>query len=208
MKRTQTKGNNEQDQEIEIPIDNLSGVFSLLEGKMEQRKIYLFEDICPESVVNVISQIHFLEEKDPNEDIELYINSDGGFVLDGLALIDVMNSCSCDIKVFVIGRAASAACLIASNGTEGKRYMGKNSECMYHQSYSDLPDVKLTDIEYWKKEISRIQDKCNRIFSKNTKQSIETIGEMFFSGGKDRWMTASEAKKFGIVDKIMKTKNR
>ena len=184
-----------------------SDIYEMLEGKIDQRKIYLFTDIDPTSMQSVISHIHFMEEKDSKSDIDLYINSDGGYVLDSLALIDVMDASPCDIRTIVVGRAASAACLIASNGTRGKRFAGKNSEFMYHQSMGDLEDVRLSDMKYWTNEMKRIEEKCNKIFQKNTEQDINVIREMFLSDPMDKWMNSKGSKDFGIIDHIITKTN-
>jgi len=191
--------------EVEItPMD----LMEMIGSKIDQRRIYLFGPVDTESILSVIESIHFLEQKDKNQDIELYINSDGGYVDDCFALIDVMDVSPCDIKVVVLGRAASAACLIASNGTQGKRYSGRNAEFMYHESTGDLPPVRPSEMKYWKEEMTRIENKCNRIFSRNTGQSLKIINDMFSNRHLDRWMIPLEAKKFGIIDKILPVKKR
>jgi ATP-dependent Clp protease protease subunit len=182
---------------------------SLIEylDRIESRKIYLWGDVCKENILNVIFQIHMLEAKG-DEDIELIINSDGGYVVDCFALIDVMDSSSCDFKVTVLGMAASAACLIASNGTPGKRYAGKNAEFMFHEVMATGQQIRSSDLQYIKEETDRPQKKFNKIFSRNTGQAVKTIEKIFYGRKQDRYMTASEAKTFGIIDRIIPQKRR
>lgn len=170
------------------------------------RKIYLFGEIDQDNILSVIHHIHVLEKKS-DEDIDLYINSEGGYVYDCLALIDVMDASNCDIRTVVVGNAASAACLIASNGTPGKRFAGKNAEFMFHEAESII-GVKNSNIEQHRFDIRRRQKKITSIFSKNTGKPIEDIDKMFYCVNLDKLMSASEAKKFGIVDKILKNKRK
>jgi ATP-dependent Clp protease protease subunit len=146
-------------------------------------------------------------EQKSNEDITLIINSDGGYINDCFALIDIMDSSKCDIGVVVLGIAASAACLIASNGTQGKRVAGKNSEFMFHEVTGFPYEIKKSDLEYIKKETVKHQKKFSQIFARNTGQAIRTIEKIFY-GQKDRYMNSSEAKQFGIVDKILIQRKR
>ena len=187
-------------------MDKLSMLFELID-RLDNRMVYLFGEIEQSTILDVIAQIHILEKKS-NEDITLFINSDGGYISDCLALIDVMNSSLCDIHTVVLGRAASAACLVASNGTIGKRFAGKNSEFMYHEATSFLPEVKPSQMSYFAKEFARIEQKCNRLFMQNTGRCLDDIKEVFLSSYLDRWMAAREAKQFGIVDKILTSKRK
>jgi len=181
---------------------------NIIGAKLDQRKIYLFDFIETPSILRVIENIHYLEKKSKKADIALYINSDGGYVEDCMALIDVMDTSPCHIKTIVLGKAASAACLIASNGSQGKRYAGRNSEFMYHESLATLEEVKASQMNYWRKEFERIEKKCNQMFSKNTGQDLNIIAEMFLNRNLDNWMTAKEAKKFGIIDHILPARRR
>lgn len=191
-----------------INMEDFSSLYEIFGTKIEQRNLYLFSQVDSESMLSLIEGIHFFENKSKEKDINLYINSDGGYVDDCLALIDVMDSSPCDIRTIVLGRAASAACLISSNGTIGKRIAGKNADFMFHESYGMLPEVRGTELPYWKNEFERTENKIRKIFSKNTGQPIDKIVETFLSKNLDRWMTALEAHKFGIIDKIMTSKRR
>ena len=207
-----------EDEYEEIIIENPHDILPLSSGgapinlieileKMDDRKIFLFEDINKKSILNIINQIYLLERRN-DEDIELIINSDGGFVADCIALIDVMNASKCDFKTVVLGVAASAACLIAANGTPGKRWAGRNAEFMFHEAYETVAEIRSSDLRYIVKETQRTQQKINRIFSKCTGRSIAEISEIFYGTSRDTYMNAEEARKFGMVDKILRVKRR
>jgi len=207
MKR---KFKNKDDEDFDISNEEISTLLDLLScGFQSGRKVYLFGEIMTESILNIIEEIHRLEEKS-NEDIEIFINSNGGYVVDCLALVDVMNTSKCHFQTTVLGIAASAACLIASNGTMGKRYSGKNSEFMFHEVFSDIPDFKASDAKYHTAETEKIQKRFTTIFSKNTGRTPKEITEKFYKNDhhKDVFMTSKQAKEFGIVDKIMPERNR
>lgn len=175
---------------------------------LTHRSVYFFGMVNRASVLSAIAQIHFCESLDPNQDITLYINSEGGYISDCFALIDVMDNCKCDISTVVLGTAASAACLIASNGTKGKRYAGKNSEFMYHESYGDLADVTHSQMPYYIRQFSRTQQKLDKIFRRNTGKSMKEIKKKFLEKNLDRYMSSTEARDFGIVDKILASRRR
>lgn len=205
MKNIRTKSSDEQEVEIDESLYfNIMNAMS----SFETRAVYLVGDINETSIFSLINHIHILENKDPNLDITIYINSDGGMVQDCLALIDVMDSSPCDVSTHTLGRAASAACLIASNGTQGKRYAGKNAEFMFHEIYGDVSDLKYSDMLYYKNLFKRQLKTVNRIFSKNTGKSNKDIKATFMDDDLDKWMNAAEAKKFGIIDKVILGKRK
>jgi len=201
---------NFEDEVMESLPEELVSLLELLSGNfLTGRKIYLFGDIVTENILSVIEQIHSLEEKG-DEDIEIFINSNGGYVVDCLALVDVMDASNCDIQTTILGIAASAACLIASNGTKGKRYAGFNSVYMFHEVVTDIPDFKASNAKYHTEETERIQKRFTTIFSKNTGKTSKEIIEKFYKNENnlDVFMTATQAKKFGIIDKIISGKNK
>ena len=189
-------------------LDGQIDMSDMFDAMLDQRKIYLFGDITIESVLSIISQIHILEHRSKKQDIELIINSDGGCVPDCLAIIDAMDSSPCEIKTLVLGRALSAACLIASNGTPGKRCAGRNAEFMYHEICETIGDVKPSHMRYYKQETSRLAKKFNGIFSRNTGRTIKEIEDIFLKKEIDIWLYAKEAKDFGIIDKIVSSKRK
>ena len=195
--------------EIATEADNFS-LFTLMNGMqstLETRNVYLTGEINELNIISVISQIHILE-KNSNDDISLYINSDGGAIQDCLALIDVMDASPCDIATYTVGRAASAACLIASNGSLGKRFAGANSAFMFHEVYGDVVEFKYSHLAYYRDLFNRETKKVNKIFSRNTGKSIKEIKNIFLKENLDKWLTSEEAMKFGIVDKIMSVKRK
>ena len=156
------------------PLDMFfgNGFMDMVE-KISNRILYLFGEVETESILQLISEIKILESKS-NEDIEIIINSPGGYVTECFALIDIMDASPCDFIITVLGQAASAACLIASNGTPGKRFSGKNSEFMFHEVMG-FTEVREQDLAYIGKETKRTQQKFNKIFSRNTGQKINKI---------------------------------
>lgn len=190
-------------------MDKSLNAFALYEfmERIEQRRIYLFGDIDTEKIQYVIQQIHVMERRS-DDDIELIINSDGGYVSDSLALIDAMDTSLCDVATTVVGVAASAACLIASNGTYGKRSAGRSSDFMYHETYGSMFDVRPSEVRYWHGEFKRTENKCLIIFARNTKKTIKKIKSIFYSTHLDRFMTSTEAKKFGIIDFILPVRRK
>jgi len=174
---------------------------------LTHRSIYLFGPINKHSVLSVISQIHICETVS-YDDITIYINSEGGYVSDCFALIDVMDNSKCDISTVVLGIAASAACLIASNGTKGKRFGGKYSEFMYHESYGDLVDVSQSQLPHYMRQFGKIQKTMDKIFQRNTGKSVVEIKKKFLEKKLDRYMSSCEAKGFGIIDKILCTRKK
>jgi len=175
--------------------------------KISNRKVYFFGDVNKISVLSAICQINFLEKIDPGKDIEIVINSGGGSVTDCFALIDAMNISNCDFKILVLGMAASAACLIASNGTKGKRFAGQNAEFMFHEIISEIPPAKTSEVVHYEKGIVRIQKRFSRVFSKNVDRSEKEIQDMFYKE-KEKFMTANEARGFGIIDYVCRGKRK
>lgn len=206
MKRNKNRLDNEDGSES-FPDFNFSDIIDVYE-KNNIRKCYLFGEINSYSVLNIIMSIDFLESLDSKEEISIIINSSGGYIPDCLALIDAMDNCSCRIKTVVFGQASSAACLIASNGDPELRFSGENSEFMYHEGLSFIPEVKLSQMPYYFDESIRLEEKCNKIFCRNTGRTIDEIKDSFLRRETDKFMTAKEAKNFGIIDKVFPVKNR
>jgi len=196
----------QQQNEDEIPQQVTPELLEYL-YKLESRRIYLFGDVNKTNILNVIYQIQMLEDRS-NEDIELVINSDGGFIVDCFALIDIMDACRCDIKTTVYGLAASAACMIASNGTKGKRYAGKQAEFMFHEVMGDLHMIRKSDLPSIIKDTTRYQNKFNKLFSRNTGQPTKIISNCFYGLSQDKYMTTAEAKKFGIIDHVISPRRK
>ncbi len=147
----------------------------------------------------IIAQLLFLQSEDPKKDITLYINSPGGVVTAGLAIIDTMNNIKNDVSTVCVGVAASMGALILSSGKKGKRCALPNSEVMIHQPLGGA-EGQASDIEISAKHIIRTRESINKMLSKNTGQSISKIEK---DVDRNFFMDAEEAKKYGIVDKIL-----
>jgi ATP-dependent Clp protease protease subunit len=150
----------------------------------------------------VIAQLLFLQSEDPKKEISLYINSGGGHVHAGMAIIDTMQHIKNDISTVCVGMAASMAAVILSCGTKGKRYALPNSEVMIHQPHGGT-EGQASDIEISAKHILKTRLNLNKMLAKNTGQSISKIEK---DVDRDFFMDAEEAKKYGIVDQVMSVK--
>lgn len=161
--------------------------------------IFLGGSIDDDTANIVIAQLLFLQSEDPKKDIKLYINSPGGNVTDGLAIIDTMNHIKNDVSTVCVGMAASMGAVILSAGTKGKRFVLENAEVMIHQP-SGGGQGQASDIEINAKHILKTKEKLYKILSKNTGQPLEKVEK---DADRDFFMSAEEAKKYGIVDKIL-----
>ncbi|MDQ5886473.1 MAG: ATP-dependent Clp protease, protease subunit [Patescibacteria group bacterium] len=166
---------------------------------LKDRIIFLGDAVNEHTANLVVAQLLFLHAEDPKKDINFYINSPGGSVYDALAIYDTMQYIANDIQTVGIGIQASAAAFLLSSGTKGKRVILPNSTVMVHQPSSGTRG-KVTDMEIDLKESLRIKHQLNEIMAKNTGQTVKQIQNDM---ERDYWMTASEAKKYGIVDKII-----
>lgn len=166
---------------------------------LKDRIIFLGDAINEHTANLVVAQLLFLDNEDPKKDIYLYINSPGGSVYDALAIYDTMNFVKADVQTVGIGVQASAGAILLSSGTKGKRYLLPNSTVMIHQPSSGTRG-KVTDQEIDLKESLRVKYLIEEIMAKNTGQKKSQIHEDM---ERDRWMTAEEAKKYGLVDEII-----
>jgi ATP-dependent Clp protease protease subunit len=148
----------------------------------------------------IIAQLLFLQAEDPKKDISIYINSPGGSVTSTLAIIDTMNFLKPDIAVYCVGIAASGAAMILSAGTKGKRFVLPNAEVMIHQPLIDGIGGQATDIGITAKHILKTKENLNKMLAQNTGQPLSKIEQ---DVERDFFMSAEEAKKYGIVDKIL-----
>ena len=167
---------------------------------LKDRIIFLGEDVNSHTANLVVAQLLFLAHEDPKKDIKLYINSPGGSVYDGLAIIDTMNFIKPDVETIGIGLQASMGAMLLSCGTKGKRYILPNSRVMIHQPSSGT-EGKITDQEIALKEGIFLKKRLAEIFAKNTGKDIKTVEKDM---DRDNWMSAEEALKYGIVDEIVK----
>ncbi len=167
---------------------------------LKERIIFLGGPIDDDSANLVIAQLLFLEAEDPKKDIALYINSPGGSVTATLAMVDTMGHVKPAVSTVCVGMAASGAAIILSAGEKGKRYALPNAEVMIHQPHGGA-EGQATDIEITAKQILKLRERLNRILAKNTGQSLEKIEK---DVERDFFMTAEEAKKYGLVDQVYK----
>ena len=166
---------------------------------LEDRIIFLGGEIYDETADLVVAQMLYLEAKDPDKDIQLYINSPGGSVTAGLAIYDTIQYIKCDVSTICIGMAASMGAFLLAAGTKGKRYALPNSEIMIHQPIGGARGPA-SDIKIHAEQILRIKHNLNVILSERTGQPLEKIER---DTDRDFFMTAEEAKAYGIVDEVM-----
>ena len=167
---------------------------------LKERIVFLGGPIDDDVANLVIAQLLFLEAEDPKKDISLYINSPGGSVTAGLAILDTMNHVKPAVSTVCVGIAASAAAVILAAGEKGKRRALPNAEVMIHQPWGGAQG-QATDIEITAKHIIATREKLNKILSKATGQSLEKISK---DVERDYFMSADEAKKYGLVDEVYK----
>ena len=163
-------------------------IFSRL---LNDRIIFLGEEVNATTASLVVAQMLYLEAQDPDKDIQLYINSPGGSVTDGMAIYDTMQYVKCDVSTICVGMAASMGAFLLSSGAKGKRIALPNAEIMIHQPSAGTQG-KVTDME-----IDALEAKV---------MQLETAEEVKAASERDHWMTADEAKDFGLVDKIITAK--
>ncbi len=169
-------------------------------SRLLKERIIFLGDAIDEHVANlVIAQLLFLANEDPKKDIQLYINSPGGHIKDGLAIIDTMNFIKPDVSTICVGMAASMGAMILSSGTKGKRYSLPNAEVMIHQPLGGA-EGQATDIEIGAKQIIKHRELLYKMLAKNTGQPFAKIEK---DADRNYWMDAQEAKKYGIVDEII-----
>lgn len=166
---------------------------------LNERIIFLGGPIDDHTANLIIAQLLYLDHTDPKKDISLYINSPGGSVTAGLAIIDTMNFIKSDVSTICVGIAASMGALILSSGQKGKRYTLPNSEVMIHQVMGGA-EGQASDIAINAKHILRTKDTLNKILAQNTNKKMEQVEK---DSDRDYWMTSDEAKKYGIVDEII-----
>jgi ATP-dependent Clp protease protease subunit len=166
---------------------------------LKDRIIFLGTDVNEASANIIVAQLLFLQSEDPKKDISIYINSPGGSVYDALAIYDTMQYLTNDIQTVGIGVQASAAAFLLSSGAKGKRFILPNSTVMIHQPSSGTKG-KVTDMEIDLQESLRIKHRLNEIMAKNTGQKVDTIK---IDMERDKWMTAEQAKAYGIVDNVI-----
>ena len=170
---------------------------------LKERIIFLTGAVTDEVASVLIAQLLFLESENPKKDIYLYINSPGGLVTSGLAVYDTIQYIKPKISTLCVGQAASMGSLLLTAGTSGMRFALPNSRIMLHQPSGGFSG-QATDIEIHAKEILEVKERLNKIYEKHTKQKVETIRNTL---ERDCFMTAEEAKKFGVIDAIINNRD-
>lgn len=166
---------------------------------LKDRIIFLGEPIDDAVANTLIAQLLFLDAESSKDDIKIYINSPGGSVTSAMAMYDTIQHVKANVATICIGQAASAAAVLLSAGTKGKRYALPNARIMIHQVAGGM-EGRQKDVEIQAKEMMRIKDQVNQILAKHTGQTVKKIET---DTDRDYFMTADEAKKYGIIDKII-----
>ena len=171
-------------------------IFSRL---LNDRIIFLSEEVNDTTASLIVAQLLYLENQDPDKDIQFYINSPGGSVTAGMAIYDTMQYIKCDVNTICVGMAASMGAFLLSAGTKGKRMALPNAEIMIHQPSAGTQG-QITDMAIHMKRLQTIKDRMNRILAENTGKSLE---EVTAACERDNFMTAEEAMAFGLIDQIV-----
>ena len=191
----------EKDMLIPMVVEQTNGgerSYDIYSRLLEDRIIFLDGEITSQTANLVIAQLIYLEGKDPDKDIMMYINSPGGSVVAGMAIYDTMNYIKCDVCTICVGLAASMGAILLSSGAKGKRFALPNSEVMIHQTLGGFQG-QASDIQIHAEHMMRTRKLINKILSENTGMPIETIEK---DTDRDNFMSAEEAKKYGLIDKI------
>ncbi len=169
---------------------------------LKDRIIFLGGPIMDQVANSIIAQLLFLEHEDPKKDITLYINSPGGVVTAGMAIYDTIQHVKPDVSTICVGMAASMGAVLLAAGKKGKRFTLPNSEILLHQVLGGV-EGQAVEVEIHARQIIKIKDKLNQILAKHTGQPISKVEK---DTDRDFFLTASEAKEYGLIDEIIKTK--
>ena len=174
-------------------------IFSRL---LKDRIIYLGEDVNPTTSSLIVAQMLFLESEDPDKEIYFYINSPGGSITDGMAIVDTMNYIKCPVETVCVGLAASMGAVLLTAGEKGKRFAMPNSEIMIHQPLIGGGGLQgqATEIKIHADHLVRTREKLNKFLSERTGKPLDVIEK---DTERDNYMTAEEALKYGLIDGIM-----
>lgn len=176
-------------------------IFSRL---LKERIIFLSREVNDNMADLIIAQLLFLEAEDPNKEIQIYINSPGGSVSSGLAIYDTMEYIKPDVSTICVGRAASMGAFLLAAGTKGKRYALPNADVMIHQPLGGAQG-QAEDIRIQAEKILNLRAQLNKILSEKTGQTLKKIEQ---DTDRDFYMTAEEAKKYGIIDEVIVHKSK
>ena len=165
---------------------------------LENRIIFITGEIDDAVANTVVAQLIYLESKDPEKDVYLYINSPGGSVTAGMAIYDTMNYIKCDVSTICIGLAASMGAFLLSSGKKGKRFALPNAEIMIHQPLGGAQG-QASDIRIQAQQIIKVKEKLNRLLAENTGKDVSVIEA---DTDRDNYLTAEEAKAYGLIDEV------
>ena len=173
--------------------------FDIFSRLLNDRIIFLSEEVNDTTASLVVAQLLYLEAQDPDKDIQFYINSPGGSVTAGMAIYDTMQYIKCDVATICVGMAASMGAFLLSAGTKGKRMALPNAEIMIHQPSAGTQG-QITDMAIHMKRLQTIKERMNSILAENTGKTVEEVTE---ACERDNFMTAQEALSFGLVDRVL-----
>ena len=173
--------------------------FDIFSRLLNDRIIFLSEEVNDTTASLVVAQLLYLEAQDPDKDIQFYINSPGGSVTAGMAIYDTMKYIKCDVATICVGMAASMGAFLLSAGTKGKRMALPNAEIMIHQPSAGTQG-QITDMAIHLKRLETIKARMNRIMAENTGKPIDVVTE---ACERDNFMSAEEAKEFGLIDRVL-----
>lgn len=177
-------------------------VYDIYSRLLKERIIFIGGPISDGMANSVIAQLLFLEHEDPKKDIKLYLNTPGGVVTAGLAIYDTMQYIKSDVSTICVGIAASMGAVLLAAGQKGKRFILPNSEILLHQVMG-AGEGQAIEIEIAARHIIKIKDRLNQILAKHTGQPLSKIEK---DTDRDFWLTAQDAKEYGLVDEIIKVK--
>ena len=173
--------------------------FDIFSRLLNDRIIFLSEEVNDTTASLVVAQLLYLEAQDPDKDIQFYINSPGGSVTAGMAIYDTMQYIKCDVATICVGMAASMGAFLLSAGTKGKRMALPKAEIMLHQPSAGTQG-QITDMAIHMKRLQTIKERMNRILAENTGKSVEEVTN---ACERDNFMTAEEAQAFGLIDRVL-----
>ena len=176
-------------------------IFSRL---LNDRIVFLSEEVNDTTASLIVAQLLYLEAQDPDKDIQFYINSPGGSITAGMAIYDTIQYIACDVSTTCVGLAASMGAFLLAAGTKGKRYALPNSEIMIHQPMGGARG-QATDVEIHARHILKLKDDLNRILAERTGQSLEKV---MADTDRDYFMSAAEAKEYGLVDEVVAERSK
>jgi len=171
---------------------------------LKDRIIFLSDEVNDVTASLVVAQLLFLEAEDPDKDIQLYINSPGGSITSGMAIYDTMQYIKCDVSTICIGMAASMGAFLLTAGAKGKRYALPNSEIMIHQPLGGMQG-QASDIKIHADRIIKMREKLNQIMSERSGQPLEKV---MADTERDNFMSAEEAKAYGLIDEVITSRKK